>query len=45
MILGLPTDYLWFWILVAATTFTVILVLFIPIYYLLSQILKELRNG
>jgi len=44
-VIQLPTDYLWFWILVAATTFAVILVLFIPIYYLLSQILKELRNG
>jgi len=44
MILGLPTDYLWFWILVAATTFAVELVLFIPIYYLLLQILRAIRR-
>ena len=41
----LPSDYLAFWILIAATTFAITLVLFIPIYWLLSAILRKLKEA
>jgi len=44
MIQMLPTDYLWFWIVVAVLAFIVELALFIPIYLLLSAILREIKK-